>query len=95
MSSLSGPKLCLRVMRVRDSDENVYMFLWPEIEHRKHSLTLVEKAINEGRASVLDISGHGRTGLHVRKYFRNANASEAHIVSPHCKTDNSKLLASS
>lgn len=53
-NSSRGPELCLRVMRVRPADADIFLALWTHVPHSSR-LDHVKRLLNDGQGSVLDV----------------------------------------
>jgi hypothetical protein len=76
-SNSNGPELCLKVVRIRPDHENIFHRLISPRVDEKGFLGRIEDLMNEGQASVLDVSASGWTVLHVRQSSRDRSVTPA------------------
>lgn len=70
MHSLTkGPELCLRIIRVRPYDSTIFSRFSSNTAANDTEFYQLQRALNDGEASVLDVNVVGRTILHVSLYL--------------------------
>ncbi len=61
-----GPELCLRVVRVRSSTENVFQVAMMDRSHEVTAIHYLEHLLKHGEGSVVDVNEYGLSALQVR-----------------------------
>ena len=65
-SRSNGPELCLRVMRVRPTDEGIFWHLRNSMSSEDVLIHYLKRSLSDGETSVLDVDTEGMTVVHVR-----------------------------
>ena len=63
-NSSRGPELCLRVMRVRPNDADIFLVLGTYVPHSSR-LDHMKRLLNDGKGSVLDVLANNQSMLRV------------------------------